>query len=349
MQLAIEKSTLYSLIQKVMPATSASGPLPTCSCIRINVNNGAIAMNATDGKGITILASGVCDVKAPGAVGTNAKALHDIVSNFPSGLITVKIAGNRLLLKGERAAVHVTTVPEEHFPTLPDYNLPFTPCHGFFEAIKKVDFATVADDTSRAWMSGVRMGDGRIAATDGHRLALVAFDHKFSEQVTIPADLLKRAQKAVGDKADVALGGNRAHFRGDSVIASVSLLDGSYPDYQRIIPQTAYQDVKVKRKVLLSALDLIKATADQKELTVTMACADGIMKLHSKSEGAEGVQEIPAEFKDQAKISVSIRYITDVVDKLNTDDVVFEFRTETTPLVIKEEGYVNVIMPRRPA
>lgn len=349
MQFVIERSTLYGLIQKVMPATTNTGPLPICSCIRFEVRDGLLSLNATDGRSITIKAYDVCEVHEPGAVGTNAKALLDIISNFPDGPLSAKMAGNRLQFKNKKAAVHVTTVPEEHFPISPDCTAEFVPCLGFFEATKKVDFATVMDDPSRAWMSGVRVVDGRMAATDGHRLALIAYQHSLPP-ITIPSDLLRRAQKAVGDKAAVAFFENKVHFKGDKVIASISTLEGGYPDYQRIIPQTAYQDVKVSKKDLTDALDLIKATADQKSLTVTLNCADGVMKLSSKSEGAEGVHEIPAEFKEPVKVSVNLRYIYDVVDKIKSDvDVVFEFRSELTPLVIKEEGYVNVIMPQRPA
>lgn len=347
MHFSLDRSTLHMLVQKVLPAATNSS-LPVHSCIRLEAKSGCLYLSATDGLSIGIKAFDACEVHEEGALGVSAKALADIISNFPQGPLSAKLTGNRLQVKNKKAAIHLTTIPEEHFPVMPDYTAEFKECHGFFEAAKRVEFATSPADTSRAWMSGVRFINDRMVATDGHRLAIVAYSHGLPP-VTVPADLLKRAHKAIGDKASVGISDAHLHFKSEKVSLFVALLAGSYPDYQRIIPEDAHHDVTVDKAELVSALDLIKSTADQKDPAVTIDCLDGVMRLSSKSEGTEGYHEIPAQFSTPVKVSVSTKYVADVLERLQSEkEVVFEFRSAVRPLVIKEEGYVNIVMPKRP-
>lgn len=347
MHFKIDRTILYNMVQKVIHATVTNGKMPVFSCIRIEAAKDALLLSATD-ISVTIKTFAGCVTTTPGALGVNGASLLDILSNFPGGELTCTIQGNRLQLKNKKASVQIVTTSDEQFAFMSCPVVEYIPCHGFFEATKKVDFATVADDASRIWTSGIHISANRLAATDGKRLALSVFEHGFSVPVTVPSDLIKRAHKAVGDKASVAVTPSRVYFRSGDIVADIATLDCAYPDYQRMLPATPFQEVKAKIKDLKEAIDLIKATADQKELTVLIELLEGTMKLTSKSSsGTEGVLEIPAQFEKPGKIAVHIKYLTDVLERLSGEEVIFEHRGDLVPLVVKEHGYVNVIMPKR--
>lgn len=348
MHFIIDRSSLSSVLQKTIPATTASGEVPTFSCVRIEAAQGILTLYATDGK-VALKASEACEVVEPGAVGVNGKSFQDIVSKLQNGNVTVKMNGNRVQIKTGRAAVHLNSVAEDSFVPPYDYSsLEFTPADGFFKIVDKVKFAAAHADNARPFLSGIRIVSNHMAATDGHRLAMAAHTFNIPTPITVQADLMTRVTKALGEKPSIAIAGNRLHFNSGAVYASVAILEGSYPNYLSIIPQSEHKEAKIKFEDLKSALELVRVAADPKQLTVTFDFEEEKLTIFSKSESAEASQEVPCVMNGKERISFNIEYVLDVLERLNSKEaVICEVRGAMVPLLIKEDGYVNLIMPKR--
>ena len=348
MHFIIDRSALSSVLQKTIPATSANGEVPAFSCIRIEASHGLLTLFGTDNK-VAIKVVEACEVVEPGAVGVNGKALQDIVSKLQSSIVTIKMNGNRVQIKCGRAAVHLNAIAEDSFIPAYDYSkLEFAPADGFFKIVDKVRFATGDADGSRPFLLGVRMVENHMAATDGHRLAMAAHSFKIDQPITVQADLLARVTKPLGEKPSIAVADNRLHFKSGPVYASVALLEGAYPNYLGIIPSSPFKEAKLKYTELKAALELVKVAADPKQLTVTLEFSEDKLMIFSKSESADASEEVSCAMDGKETASFNIEYLLAVLDRLSDkENVVCEVRGPMVPLVVKEEGYVNLIMPKR--
>lgn len=347
MHLIIDNDKLKALIQKVAPAVATKATLSHHLCIKVAAAGKYITLTATDGS-IILQSSEECEVKEPGVIGISGRAFQDTVANFLAGPMVLRTTETRLQLANKRAVVHINMISADSFAPDPEYQMQeYVGVEGFFDVVDKVRFATIEDD-NRLFTSGVYIDKNCLVATDGRRLAMSAHKYNLSHAVTVKADMLAKINKPLGDKVGVTTDGTNLHFKSGSTYASVRLLDVRYPNYIALIPNTPHREARINFADLKAALNLIQVAAEQKEFGADLEFDGGKLTIHSQSDGAEAKQVIDVAFDGKVLIGVNVKYVLDVMSRLvNQDEVVFEIRDGLTPLIIKEDGYVNIIMPKR--
>lgn len=347
MKFSVDKKEFYSVISKAGQASNERSTLPIFGCILLDVQNNSITLSGADGV-LSIKSTIPCDVSRAGKIGVNTKILCDVVDKLSDEIINVELIGNKIRVGNKKAAVNIVTVESLSFVPLPNYqDFVFQPCTDLFDAVKKVKFVVKSKTGDRPYLSGVCIDNGKAVATDGHRLSVAAHTVIQPNSYIIDGDGLNRAYKALDKEVGVFVDENRVHFKSGDTYISVALIAGKYPNYTQFIPGDDFSECSIDKAELEFALNLLDAVADSKSRTIILSFENNKLNLISTTEQADSSQDIDIEFNGNMRISFDLKYLIEAIKQLNSDKVIMELRSPTSPAIIKEEGYIHVIMPKR--
>ena len=311
------------------------------------------------------------EVRKAGAVALKHKELYDIVRALPERNVVLKReANNRVKITSGAAEFNIVGQPAEDFPPFPraeKAQMVTVDPTAFSEMIEKTQFAISADET-RHNLNGVYFeaaeGNVRMVATDGHRLSLAqrpldGFNLK--RGVIVPRKGLLELRRLLEEEgsADCRLGFTETSgvfSRGD-VTMVMRLIDGTFPDYQQVIPKEADRTVTVDRPRFLDTLKRMSLlSSDRSTNAVRLELSEGSLRITSQNPDlGDAREEIPVSYKGQPmQIGFNARYLMDVLAVLDAAEMNVELCDELSPGVLKPAGdpglgarYTAVIMPMR--
>jgi DNA polymerase-3 subunit beta len=315
------------------------------------------------------------DITAP------AHLLHDILRKMPKGgLVSLEtLPDARMIIKSGRSRFTVNTLPAEDFPDIVGGELP----HRFdiagealAQMIDTAQFAISTEET-RYYLNGIYFhvpvieGDGgplRAVATDGHRLARV--DHTGSSSakrgsqteilppagVIVPrkavAEIGKLAEAAGEESVTVEVSTTKIRITAGDTVLTSKLIDGTFPDYSRVIPTTNDKLITLDRDDLAAAVDRVATISSERGRAVRLSLTPGQMRLSvSNPDAGEASEEIAADY-DGAPIEVGFnaRYLVDILGQIEADTVLIKLADPGAPAIIQaREGApaLFVLMPMR--
>lgn len=351
MHIKVYKEALQSLLKTVIPATNEKSPIPAHACFLIKATiEGVLYASAGDNR-LSISYNCLCEAKKAGLFGVNAKLLSDAVDKLSGQYLTLSSTEARLKIASDKASVSIPVLSADVMMMPPNYHeIVYMDFPKFFDMFESVAFAAVHDEAPGIF-GGVNLQSNKAIATDRNRLAMVAHDYPVSTPMVLPTEGIMKLRKVMGPDVSVGTKGSHIFFKeGTSKHASVTMLEGKYPDVLRVIPSGPFMTVVVSKNELKEALKLAEVTADKKAFTIVFEFKDGKLLVRSNSEMGDGVQAVDAsmpEGEPDYQIALSGKYMLQTLEYLNEDKVTLEVRSPVVPLVIKENGYVNIIMPRR--
>lgn len=312
------------------------------------------------------------EVIEPGRVAVNAKNLFDIVKEFPDGEISLeKQENNWLKITRELSEFNIVGISPDEYPVFPTYNTDEflkVDTKTFSEMIEKTIFS-VSNDETRYHLNGVyfEVKDVkgkkyyRMVATDGHRLSMVDRELPASASesslngVIIPRKGLNELRKLldqVDEQFEMAIEGAQLIIRSNSTVLMIRLIEGKYPNYQQLIPQTLKQKALVNRDLLFHTLKRVSLLSNQKSKGVTFTLSKGKMEVSSNNpELGDAKEEISIDYVgDEFKIGFNAKYILDVLNSIDENDVSIEMNDQLSPGLVrpeKDHNYTCVVMPMR--
>jgi DNA polymerase-3 subunit beta len=317
---------------------------------------------------IGIVSEHVAEVMKPGAVTVSAKTLFDIVSLIPDANLTLKkLPNNYAEITSGAAHYKIVGMAPEEFPKLPKEDathLVSLKGSTILEMIKKSQYA-ISNDETRYILNGVffepREGSKvRMVATDGHRLALVerelAGDFKLKSGVIIPRkglfELKRLLDEAPDAECQLGFAENSALFKKPGLSMVMRLIDGQFPEYQRVIPREGEKQVMVKRSQFFDALKRISLLSADKSSAVKLSLSENLLRITANNpELGEAKDDLEVAYRGPSlTIGFNARYILDVLGALETDEVTLELGDEHSPGVLHAPGdksYTAVVMPMR--
>ena len=317
---------------------------------------------------IGVVSEHPAEVLKPGAVTVNAKYLFDIVQNAPEGQVLIRrMQNNYVEISSGNAHFKIVGMAPEEYPKLPkEENAPLVKVNGalLLEMIKKTQFAISTDET-RYILNGVFFepregGKIRMVATDGHRLALVERemegDFKLKSGVIIPRkglfELKRLLDEAPEAECHLGFAENSALFKKPGLTMVMRLIDGQFPEYQRVIPKEGEKQVALPRTRFLESLKRISLLSADKSNAVKIHLTDNQLRISSHNPDlGEAKDDIDATYRGpELNIGFNARYLIDVLSVLDSDEVVFELGDEHSPGVLHQPGdrsYTAVVMPMR--
>lgn len=348
MEISITQPELLKLVRNVMPAISAS-EIPIFSCIKMETIGDQLHLSASDTR-VSLKSSAGCTVKEPGAVGVSGKALADVVALLPNTTVTLAVAGsNRLQIRAGRSALHLNMFTADQFPLMTNYDrLEYVKANDFFNDMDQVAFAASKDDT-RHTLQGVYIKENHIVAVDGHRMALKIHSLGLPRSVLIPADAVNRIRKVFSAESNLGLAVTESeiHFIQDNCRGTVRLLEGQFPDYMKIVPRTPHTVAVVERASLIEALKLMSIVTDNQNTVVFSFKNNQLLMSAECAEKGRAEQVIECQYEGETSIAFNAHYIKQSFDKLGGDKLALQLRQNLSPMVIEEENYMHVIMPKR--
>ena len=372
MKATIERSALVKALGHVHSVVERRNTIPILANVLIQADGASLTLTATD-LDIEISESAPADVAASGATTTEAVRLHDIVRKLPDGaqirLELVQSEG-RLKISAGRSEFSLAVLPDDDFPTLAVDDMPTRfsmPTADLARLFDKARFAMSQEET-RYYLNGVYLhaladsDDGprfRAAATDGHRLARL--DAPLPDGaagmpgVIVPRKAVNELTRLLDDAEDaveIAVSESKIRFGFGVGHLTSKLVDGQFPDYERVIPKANENTLRVENKDFAQAVDRVSTVSADRTRSIKLALeADRLRLTVNNPEAGSALEELSVDYGgDPIEIGFNARYLLDVAQQINGDAATFKLADPSSPTVISDEDDPNalyVLMPLR--
>lgn len=357
MRASFERSELLRVLGPVTKVVEARNTIPILGNILLTVTpsddgitDGAVSVTGTD-LDIKITNRGAAKVAEGGAVTVSASKLGDIVRKLPAGAdIAVSTEPNNLIVKSGRSRFKLPTLPVDEFPDIAVGEFATTFTTDLATLFAPVKFAISTEET-RFYLNGIylHVDDGKLAAvaTDGHRLAL----HHGQAVKEFAGVIVPR--KVVGlvptGEIDVSVSTTKIRFVSDALEVVSKVVDGTFPDYQRVIPRDNPKAAIVDRAALFAAADRVSTISSERGRAVKLSFADGALALSVRSEEGTAEDELAVGYDaEPLDIGFNASYLRDVLGTFGDESVTLRLNEPGSPVVVDAGGpFLAVLMPTR--
>ncbi|MBI3495626.1 DNA polymerase III subunit beta [Candidatus Berkelbacteria bacterium] len=362
MKLSCTQANLLKGVATVSRITSPRPTLPVLANIYCAAEKGRLRLSATDLEiGITTWIG--AKVEQEGATTVPARTFYELVANNADETIDISVENSKLTLKSSHHEAHVNGIAASEFPLIPEVKKEFSlsiPGLLFKEAIEQVVF-TAATDETRPVLTGVLIkadkNQVKFVATDSFRLAektISLANPVGSIQVIIPARPLQEAARLIEpsiEAVELALSQNQLKMTTGSTELVSRLLEGTFPDYEQIIPKDTKTTVEVDRAKLVAALRAANIFAKDSAGSLVIRLNEErslIVEAMSQELGSNKTTVPAKRTGEPLEVSFNIKFLLDGLNAIPSDDVVAQFRDKFSPALLKPEqdpGYLYLVMP----
>jgi DNA polymerase-3 subunit beta len=374
MKATIERATLLRCLSHVQSVVERRNTIPILSNVLIDASDGgSVRVMATDLDLQVVETMTAASVDQPGAITVSAHLLFDIARKLPEGSqVSLTTSDNRLEVKAGRANFKLPTLPRDDFPVIVEGDLPTSfelPARMLAELIDRTRFAISTEET-RYYLNGIflHVTDEdepllKAAATDGHRLARFTLPRPEGAagmpDVIVPrkavGELRKLLEEALDGNVLIDLSASKIRFTlgGEGgVVLTSKLIDGTFPDYSRVIPTANDKLLKVDPKLFFSGVDRVATIATEKTRAVKIGLDNDRVTLSVTSpDNGTAAEELAAEYRAEGlEIGFNANYLKDILGQIDSDTVELHLADAGAPTLIRENDQsraLYVLMPMR--
>jgi DNA polymerase-3 subunit beta len=373
MKLKADRATLLKALAHIQSVAEKRNTIPILANVLIAVRDGGLSFTATDME-IAVVEEIAATTTRNGATTAPAATIYEIVRKLPEGAeVELDHPGGdaQLALRAGRFATSLHVLPVEDFPSMTAGQLPHRfhlPALVLRGLIDRTRFAISTEET-RYYLNGIYLhavdSEGtrmlRVAATDGHRLARVEEPMPEGAE-TIPGVIIPR--KTVGelrkllDEAsggiEIALSDTRIQFKVGTITLTSKLIDGTFPEYDRVIPRDNDKILRVGKKDFADAVGRVAAISSERSRPVKIALQKDLLTLSASSpDQGTAVEELDGDrvqyTSSPLEIGFQARYLNDITDQIS-DQVEFRFADGSAPTIVRDaadDSALYVLMPMR--
>ena len=369
MKATIERATLLKGLSHVQSVVERRNTIPILSNVLIEASDGALRLMATD-LDLQINENVPADVEQPGATTVSAHTLFDIARKLPEGSqVQLAAAEGKMQIVAGRARFNLGTLPRDDFPVIAEGELPVSfelPAETLKQIIDKTRFAISTEET-RYYLNGIFLhvsDEGaqpvlKAAATDGHRLARVTMPRPDGAEampdVIVPRKCIAELRKLLDEidgSVGVSLSNSKVRFDLGQALLTSKLIDGTFPDYSRVIPTGNDKILKIDPRSFEEGVDRVSTIATEKTRAVKMALErDKIVLSVTSPENGTAAEEVPGDYAAAGfEIGFNSRYLLDILGQVEGDTVEVHLADAAAPTLIRENDKspaLYVLMPMR--
>ncbi len=371
MKATIERATLLKCLSHVQSVVERRNTIPILSNVLIEASgDGTVKVMATDLDLQVAESLGAVAVETAGAITVSAHLLFDIARKLPDGSqVSLETADNRMAVKAGRSRFSLPTLPRDDFPMIVEGDLPTSfelPAATLAQLIDRTRFAISTEET-RYYLNGIflHVSDEELkaAATDGHRLAKFTLKRPDGAEgmpdVIVPrkcvAELRKLLEEALDSSVLIDLSASKVRFTlggENGVVLTSKLIDGTFPDYTRVIPTGNDKLLRLDPKSFWQGVDRVATIATEKTRAVKMALENDKVTLSVTSpDNGTASEEVPADYKsDGFEIGFNATYLKDILGQIDGDTVELHLADAGAPTLIRQDEKspaLYVLMPMR--
>jgi DNA polymerase-3 subunit beta len=365
MKLQVGRNELLSALSAVIGVVERRQTLPVLSNFLLDLRDDELIVIGTDLE-IELEARAQVQNLAPGRATIPARKLFDICRGLPEGAeITLDVSGDKALLKSGRSRYSLTCLKADEFPTIgrvAEGKTLQVPRNQLRSLIERTQFAMAQQDV-RYYLNGtlleVDAGRVRAVATDGHRLALseIAIETGFAErsQVIVPRKAILELQRLLDvteEPAQVRIGSTQIEVDLDAVRLTTKLIDGRFPDYERVVPDSGDKKLQADREMVKRALARTAILSNEKFRGVRLTIEGTKLSLQTHNpEHEEAEEDLEVSFEGgPIEIGFNVNYLLDALGALNSEQFVMELKNADSSGLIHaadDESSKYVVMPMR--
>ena len=366
MKATIERAVLLKSLGHVQSVVERRNTIPILSNVLMEAReDGSLRLMATD-LDLQVDESVPANVSQAGATTVSAHTFFDIVRKLPEGSqVELSAAEGKMQVVAGRSRFNLSTLPRDDFPVIAEGDLPTRfelPAATLREIIEKTRFAISSEET-RYYLMGIFLHvvdeQMRAAATDGHRLARVTISRPDGADgmpdVIVPrkaVNELYRLLEELEGTVEISLSPTKIRFGLGSAILTSKLIDGTFPDYNRVIPTANDKLLKLDPKSFAQGVDRVSTIASEKTRAVKMAVdRDKVTLSVTSPENGVATEEVPADYgSDGLEIGFNAKYLLDILGEIDGDTVEVHLADAAAPTLLRENDRSNalyVLMPMR--
>ncbi len=371
MKATIERATLLKCLSHVQSVVERRNTIPILSNVLIEAAaGGTVRVMATDLDLQVVETMSAVSVEAAGAITVSAHLLFDIARKLPDGSqVSLETADNRMTVKAGRSRFSLPTLPRDDFPMIVEGDLPTSfelPAATLAQLIDRTRFAISTEET-RYYLNGIfiHVSDEELkaAATDGHRLARYTIPRPDGADgmpdVIVPrkcvAELRKLLEEALDTNVLIDLSASKIRFTlggENGVVLTSKLIDGTFPDYTRVIPTGNDKLLRLDPKSFYQGVDRVATIATEKTRAVKMALeTDRVTLSVTSPDNGTAAEELPADYRaDGFEIGFNANYLKDILGQIEGDTVELHLADAGAPTLIRQDDKspaLYVLMPMR--
>lgn len=364
MKFTAAREALLKPLQAVIGVVERRQTMPILSNVLVIAKDGQLSVTATDLE-VELVAQTEVEAESDGEITVSGRKLLDICRALPEGAeVNVSLSGEKLSVRAGRSKFNLVTLPAAEFPVVEDIKAGQTinvSQESLGRLIEKTHFSMAQQDV-RYYLNGMLLETGgkhlRAVATDGHRLALCQVDLEGNEleeqQVIVPRKgvlELQRLMSGDGD-LDIELGSNHIRIQLDGIRFTSKLIDGRFPEYDRVIPKESSNELKADRTEFKNALQRTAILSNEKYRGIRLVIRDsGVMLQAHNPEQEEAEEELAVEYAgEDIEIGFNVNYLLDALGAVEGDDVTLSVQDSNSSCLIRQPGNDDctfVVMPMR--
>ncbi|HEY6814148.1 MAG TPA: DNA polymerase III subunit beta [Croceibacterium sp.] len=374
MKATIERAKLLRCLSHVQSVVERRNTIPILSNVLIEAaGDGHVRIMATDLDLQVVESLEAVSVEQSGAITVSAHLLFDIARKLPDGSqVSLETAENRMAVKAGRSRFSLPTLPRDDFPVIVEGDLPTSfelPARQLAELIDRTRFAISTEET-RYYLNGIflHVSDDdqpvlKAAATDGHRLARFTLARPEGAEgmpdVIVPrkavGELRKLLEEALDGNVEIDLSPSKIRFTlgGEGgVVLTSKLIDGTFPDYSRVIPTGNDKLLRLDPKSFYEGVDRVATIATEKTRAVKMGVeTDKVTLSVTSPDNGTAAEEVPADYgSDPLEIGFNANYLKDILGQIDGDTVEMHLADAGAPTLIRQNEKspaLYVLMPMR--
>jgi len=366
MKLTIDRMSLLRPLGHVQSVVERRNTIPILANVVLEAKNGALSMTATD-MDMDIATEVGCSVVSDGTTTVSAHLLYDIARKLPDGSeVELAVADGHATITAGRSNFRLPTLPVEDFPAInsTDSSVSFTVTAADMRDLIDATRFAISTEETRYYLNGIYLhktdtDELCAVATDGHRLAMTRQSlpggAAAMPSIILPRKAVTELRKLLDDfdgDVTVALSDTRAEFTFGTVRLKSKLIDGTFPDYTRVIPQGNDRVMRVDAAAFSAAVDRVSTISSEKSRSVKLRLQPGMLNLSASSiDASSAVEELEVEYDGpEMEIGFNARYLLDIAGQVNNEMVEFALADQGSPSLVRapgDEATLFVLMPMR--
>jgi len=371
MKISIERAALLKAVSQAQSVVERRNTIPILANVLIEAEDAQVSFRATD-LDVEVVDRAPAMVERAGATTVSAVLLHEIVRKLPDGAM-VELADDsrsgRLQVTAGRSSFALATLPKEDFPVMAssEYAANFSaPAKALRRLFDKSKFAISTEET-RYYLNGVYLhvaeGEGgrvlRCVATDGHRLARVDAGLPAGAEampgVIVPRKTVGELRKLLEDddmQIAVSVSETKIRFATPDITLTSKDIDGTFPDYTRVIPSGNTKRLEVDAGDFAKAVDRVATVSSERSRAVKLVLEDDklVLSVNAPDSGAAEEELIVAYADERLEIGFNAKYLLEIASQVDRENAVFLFNSSGDPTLMREgndTSAVYVVMPMR--
>ncbi len=371
MKISIERGALLKAVSQAQSVVERRNTIPILANVLIEAEGDQVQFRATD-LDIEVVDKAPAQVERAGATTVAATTLHEIVRKLPDGALvslTADNAAGRLTVEAGRSNFSLATLPKEDFPIMAtsEYDSNFSASAAVLRRLFDKSKFAISTEETRYYLNGVYMhvaeSDGgkvlRCVATDGHRLARIDTDLPEGAAdlpgVIVPRKTVGELRKLLDDDEmaiAVSVSETKVRFATPEITLTSKVIDGTFPDYTRVIPQGNTRRLEVDASEFAQAVDRVATVSSERSRAVKLQLDEDrlVLSVNAPDSGAAEEELAVAYGDERLEIGFNAKYLLEIASQVDRENAVFMFNSAGDPTLMREgndQSAVYVVMPMR--